>query len=347
MTLSLPAGLRRLLLLSLLVAIPASAATGTITTVKNFTGASTGNIGTLSIGSPVLGPKLTATGLVKYNNRWVFMAKGTAIFDVSFNDASGTRRFVVVRREPANAGAPVLLMLHGAGGDPEGQATLSYVASGVAANGYWAVLPQGRNGNWNVDPASSNGVDDVGFIAKVIDITTGYFKLNGKRLYVSGMSEGGFMSARLSCELSDRIAGSALVAATLSTGLSRACAPAFPRPMLMFDGSSDPIVPYAGGRVGMLSAPDAYSFWLSRLNCAASSTVKSTLPDSTADGTTISLWRNAGCGSGGEVRLYTINNGGHTWPGGYQYLPESSIGKTSTDLSATTELWKVLSSYSR
>lgn len=333
-------------LLAVLFCLPAAAATGTVTTVKNFVGARSGAIGTLSVGSPVYGPKTAANGLVKYNNHWVYLARNTAIFDVTFTDGGSTRRFAIVRPEPATKAAPALLMLHGAGGDPEGQVTLSYVAASVAANGYWAVLPQGLSGSWNTDPLISGGANDVGFIAKVIDIATGYFGLNGKRVYASGMSEGGFMTARLACELSDRIAAFATVAATLSSGLSRACTPSSPRTLLMFSGTADTLVPYNGGRTGVLSVADAFNLWLSRNNCTASSTASSNLPDSVSDGTSVTLKRNSGCGSGGQVRLYTINNGGHTWPGGYQYLPEAQIGKTSQDLSATAELWQQLSTYS-
>ena len=59
----------------------------------------------------------------------------------------------------------------------------------------------------------------------------------------------------------------------------------------------------------------------------------------------ISLTRNTGCGSGREVRLYTITNGGHTWPDGSQYLPESSVGKVSKDINANTEIWKFFSAH--
>src|SRR3546814_3935444 len=78
----------------------------------------------------------------------------------------------------------------------------------------------------------------------------------------------------------------------------------------------------------------AYAYWLSVHNCNPASTMTTALPDVANDGTTITLARNAGCGSGGEVRLYTVDNGGHTWPGGSQFLPDSMTGKTSADLNA-------------
>ncbi|NGY05109.1 alpha/beta hydrolase family esterase [Solimonas terrae] len=328
------------LALSLAQVLPAQAAT-----VPSFVGAHTGPIGTLTVSDPKVAGKYTANTLVSIGGHWLVLPRGTAGFDISFTDGGATRRFLVVRPEPANSGAAAFMMLHGSGGTPEAQANLTSIGNAVVADGFWAVLPESLDNEWNDNPGYSTGVDDVGFNAKVIDIVTGYLHLDAKRVFVSGLSDGAFMAERLGCELSDRIAAVALVAGTMSNGLSSACEPATPRPIMFIDGTADPIVPYDGGRLGVMSAPDAFSFWLSRHNCTASSTMNTALPDVANDGTTISVARNAGCGSGGEVRLYTVTNGGHTWPGGSQYLPESMIGKTSADMNANDEIWSFFSAH--
>lgn len=332
-----------ILLAALLGTAPAFAAT----TVSHFVGAYTGPIGDLTVSDTKKAGKLFANTVVTMNGRLLTLPRGTAAFDISFVHDGTTRRFLVVRPEPASPGAAAFLVLHGNGGTPEAQANLTIIGEGVVANGYWAILPEGVDNTWNDDPGNSTGVDDVGFHAKIIDILTGYLGLDANRLYASGLSNGAFMAERLGCELSDRIAAVALVAGTISKGLSLACAPATPRPILFIDGTADPIVPYAGGRIGVLSAPDAYAFWLSRHNCTASATTTTALPDTVADGTTTSVQTNTGCGSGGEVRLYTVSNGGHTWPGGKQYLSESLIGKTSQDFKANTEIWNFFSAHPR
>ncbi|MGH8444843.1 MAG: alpha/beta hydrolase family esterase [Solimonas sp.] len=331
-----------MILAALLGAAPAFAAT-----VPNFTGAYTGLIGDLTVSDPKKAGNLMANTVVVINGRLVTLPRGTAAFDISFVHAGETRRFLVVRPEPANSGAAGVFVLHGTGGTPEAQFNLTIIGANVVANGFWAILPEAADGGWNDDPGYSNGNDDVGFNAKIIDIATGYLGLDADRLYFSGLSDGAFMVERLGCELSDRVAAVALIAGTISTGLSQACAPATPRSIILVNGTADPIVPYNGGRVGVQSAPVTWSFWLGRHNCNAASTVSTAMPDTAADGTTTTLQRNIGCGSGGEVRQYIVNNGGHTWPGGRQYLSESTIGKTSQDFSINAEMWNFFVAHPR
>ncbi len=236
-------------------------------------------------------------------------------------------------------------MLHGNGGTAENQGNITNAADLVAAQGVWVVLPDALNGTWNGDPANPTGIDDVGFIADAIAILTDNFRADASRIYASGLSMGAFMAERFACERSDLIAATALVAGTITGGLSRACSPANPRPIMFMSGAADPIVPYNGGRIGVQSAPYAFDFWLSLLNCSASASVVTNLPDVANDATTVSLTQNSGCGSGGEVRLYTVNDGGHAWPGGWQYLPVPIIGRTSADIDATEEIWAFVSRY--
>lgn len=331
-----------LLLAGSLCTIPASAAT-----VPGFVGAYTGPIGDLTVSDPKKAGKLTANTVVVINNRLLTLPRGSAAFDVTFPDGGATRRFLVIRPEPATGGAAAFVMMQGSGGTPENQANLTSIGNAVVAKGFWAILPESLGSEWNDNPGYSTGVDDVSFNAKVIDVLTGYLGLDADRIFLGGLSDGAFMAQRLGCELSDRVAAVALVGGTMTNGLSRTCSPATPRPILFMDGTADPIVPYNGGRLGVMSAPDAYNFWLTLHNCTASAAVTTALPDTANDGTTITLTRNTGCGSGGEVRLYTVNNGGHTWPGGSQYLPESMIGKVSRDLDANSELWDFFSAHPR
>lgn len=326
----------------LLASTPASAAT-----VKAFVGQYTGTIGDLTVSTPKAAGKLMANTVVSMNGRLLTLPRGSAAFDVSFEHDGAARRFLVIRPEPANANAAAFIMLHGTGGTPEAQANLTAIGATAVASGFWAVLPEAADGGWNDDPGYSNGTDDVGFNAKVIDILTGYLQLDAHRLFISGLSDGGFMAERLSCELSDRIAATAIVAGTVSNNLARVCSPASPRPILFINGTADPIVPYDGGRLGVASAPTAYALWQTLHNCTASASTSTAMPDSAADGTTTMLARNSGCGSGGEVRQYTVTNGGHTWPGGNQYLPESMIGKTSRDFSANSEIWTFFAAHPR
>jgi polyhydroxybutyrate depolymerase len=115
---------------------------------------------------------------------------------------------------------------------------------------------------------------------------------------------------------------------------------------MMVMGDKDPLVPYNGGNVGnlpgskVLSAQDTIKFWASKNGCTANPS-DSTLPDQDpADGTLVKREEYKSCRDNASVVLYTVQGGGHTWPGGLQYLPETTIGKTSRDFNASEEIWK-------
>ncbi|WP_243393489.1 alpha/beta hydrolase family esterase [Solimonas fluminis] len=314
----------------------------TTATVGTLAGGTTEALDPLLVGATQLTPPYLDHVVIRLQGNNLVLAAGTAAFDATFQHNGRTRRFVVVRPEPAAAGAPVLLLFHGNGGTAENQANLTEVADLVAAEGVWAVMPASVDGVWDDDPARPKGYDDVGFAAAVIAQLQANFSIDPQRVYAAGLSNGSFMTMRLACELSDRIAGFGIVAGSLTGGLESACAPVSPRPLMLVAGSRDPIVPYNGGRIGVRSVPQAFSFWLGRNGCNPAQTLSSALPDIANDGTTVALQANSSCSSGSEVRLYTVTGGGHAWPGGWQYLPVPLIGTTSQDMDATQEIWDFL-----
>ncbi|HSW14359.1 MAG TPA: hypothetical protein VLI06_16045, partial [Solimonas sp.] len=299
--------------------------------------------GDVTIGALRVAPRNTAT-VVKIHDNNLVLNPGTAAFDVYVTHNGLQRTFTVIRPEPAPAAAPMLLMLHGRAGTAEGQANLGYLPKSVVEKRYWAVLPQYHNGSWEDDPGVNRGIDDIGLMRRIIDIMQSRYGIDTSRVYASGFSNGGFMAQRMACELSDRIAAVALVGTSITRGVYNSCAPVTPRPLMFVDGSADPIVPWAGSST-LLSVETAVSMWSARLACGLNPSTTA-LPNTANDGTTIDLRRYTGC-SRGELRLYRVNEGGHTWPGGLQYLPATTVGKTSADLSATSEIWNFVSAYRR
>lgn len=316
-------------------------------TLADISGTVTSPVGDILVGTAQVAGSWLANTVVRIQGRYVTIPRGTAAFEISFTSGGETRRMLVIRPEPARADAPVMLMLHGNGGTGENQANLSSVGNLVATTGIWAVMPDALNGTWDDDPGNALGIGDVAFLSSVIEIMTSNFLADAERVYVAGMSNGAFMAERLACERSDLIAGAAVIAGTITGELARSCSPASPRPILFVAGTADPIVPYDGSRLGLQSAEAAFSAWLTWHNCLSSASTTVALPDIAFDGTTVSLTRNSACGSGGEVRLYTVNGGGHAWPGGWQYLPIPIIGRTSEDINATQEIWDFVSAYTR
>ncbi|WP_162932319.1 alpha/beta hydrolase family esterase [Solimonas sp. K1W22B-7] len=300
--------------------------------------------GNYTVGPTLVAPKNVGTVVKIHGNNLVLAAK-TAAFDVTLTHNGLVRTFTVVRPDPIVAGAPLMLVLHGRGGHAEGQATITNLAKSVAAQGYWAVLPQYYDNTWDDNPGLNPGLDDVGFSRRILDIMQEDFGLNPARTYASGFSNGGFMTERLACELSDRVAAYAFVATSVTRGLYNACAPTVPRPVMFIHGTTDPIVPWAGNsQLALQSVDSAVGMWTARLGCGLNPT-QSALPDTANDGTSIDLFRYS-CGTK-EVRLYRVNNGGHTWPGGSQYLPVGLIGKVSGDMQATDEIWNFVKAYQR
>jgi polyhydroxybutyrate depolymerase len=179
--------------------------------------------------------------------------------------------------------------------------------------------------------------------------------VDGTKIYATGISNGGFMSSRLGCELSNRIAAIAVDAATMeATTIAPSCNPGRPVPAIYIHGTTDPLVPFVGGQMTaggtaggtILSHFQAVDKWISINACSTAPTITD-LPDIANDGTTITQRIYSGGTNGSEVVSYVILNGGHTWPQGYQYLPEAIIGKTSQDMNACEVIWTFFKRFNR
>lgn len=273
------------------------------------------------------------------NGTYVQTTSGTTAVAANLVVAGVSRRYIIVRPNPAPAKAPVLLLLHASGVTPENMANLTEVADFVHTQGFWAVVPAAIGGSWRDDPSISNG-DDTRFISALIDSLVAQ-GVDASRVYAGGYSSGGFMAERLACELSDKVAAFGIDAATLRSGLANVCAPLKPRAKAYFLGTADTIVPYEG-YYNMKSALATMSYWSAKQGCGG--TLASSIPDRVADGTTVQLTRYTGCNAGSiENRLYTVNAGGHAWPGGLtgnQYV-------TTRDIKATGLIWSFVSPYRR
>jgi polyhydroxybutyrate depolymerase len=191
---------------------------------------------------------------------------------------------------------------------------------------------------WPVD-RESDRTRDVRFISELIDTLEAAYNIDPPRIYADGMSQGGAMAFVLSCTLSDRIAAVGMVAAAQSRPFDR-CTDHRPVPMITFHGTADPIVPYQGGPLGDPFSPvkpmyppvrDFTASWARRNRCAAESVESVAAPD-------VTRIEYTNCAEGAPVVLYTIQGGGHTWPGG-KPLPEWRVGPNSNSIDATSQMW--------
>jgi polyhydroxybutyrate depolymerase len=262
--------------------------------------------------------------------------------------AGTTRTFAYYAPPGATRPLPLVVALHGRGGDGDGQDRLSHLAEVARDAGFIVAFPDGHRRSWHdareVGPAAEAHVDDVGFVRAIIDWMVASAGADAGRVFVTGMSNGGFMTGTLACALADRVAAVGMVAATMPEALESACAPGRPVSVAIIAGDEDPLVPYGGGRTrgadgAVLSAEASARLWARLDGCAAAPRTL-VLPDQDPnDGTHTEVTVFGGCAGGAETRLYTVHGGGHTWPGGWAYLGKATVGRTARDFDASRELW--------
>ena len=253
---------------------------------------------------------------------------------------------------------PLIFAIHGGSGTPEGMINIANFKTIADRDKVVLVYPEGVQKNWNDGrPTAPNqlGINDVGFFNQMCDYMINNYSVDAKKIYATGISNGGFMSTRLGCELSNRIAAIAVNAATIeATTIAPNCKPNRPVPALYIHGTTDPLVPFLGGQITaggtaggtVLSHFQAIDKWVTINGCNPTPTVTD-LPDIANDGTTIKQRVYSGGANGSEVVSYVVLNGGHTWPQGYQYLNEAIIGKTSQDMNACEVIWTFFKRFSR
>ncbi|HOY08132.1 MAG TPA: PHB depolymerase family esterase, partial [Saprospiraceae bacterium] len=192
---------------------------------------------------------------------------------------------------------------------------------------------------WNAFGTGSN-VDDVGFISDLIDTLSAAYNIDPQRIYATGMSNGGFMSYSLACELNERIAAIASVTGSMAPIKLASCNPQRPVPVMEIHGTADGVVPYTGQQLTMVAIPDLVSAWAAFNNCNPTPVVTSVPNTNTGDGCTAERFVYSGGDAGSTVEHYKIIGGGHTWPGA-----AFIIGVTNQDFKASQEIWRFFSKY--
>lgn len=240
----------------------------------------------------------------------------------------------------------LVISMHGAGGWPTQQMDLSEWNRLAESQGFIVVYPSGLDYDgprtWSVDRGSGL-LKDVRFISELIDKLEASYNIDPERIYANGFSNGGGMAFVLSCTLSDRIAAVGMVGAAQTLPWTW-CTDHRPVPMITFHGTADRMAPYNGGQSPV--APDRDLFpsipvwtakWAQRNRCGRTPIESTVAADVT--------WREyTNCAEDADVVLYTIHDGGHTWPGG-QPLPEWFVGPTSRSTDATNLMWEFFRSH--
>jgi len=268
----------------------------------------------------------------------------------------GLKRQYMLHLPPQPKGArplPLVVALHAGGGRAAGFARFSGLSALADKAGFAVVYPQGVERHWNDGRtrvgyrAHAEGIDDVGFVVAIIEALAGRRGIARDQVYVVGAANGGMLAMRVACDAADKVRGVAAVMANFPVRLRFRCAPKRPVPILVMNGTADPIMPWRGGEMRMgfrrlgkvLSTEATIAYWAEKNGCSEAARHEP-LPDKApGDGTEVRRDTHENCAAGSRVVLYTIDRGGHTWPGGRQVLPQSEIGKVSRDIVAQNEIW--------
>jgi polyhydroxybutyrate depolymerase len=245
---------------------------------------------------------------------------------------------------------PLVLLFHGGGGTGTRILQQTDFAAKADAKGFIVVAPDGIDNHWadgrgTTDP-EKEGVDDVSFVGQLISHLEANLPIDTTRIYATGASNGGMMTERLGCELSDELAAIAPDVGPMPSNIASTCKPS-PIPFLGIQGGADPLVPLGGGTVkssavlgdgGMvLSAQQTMQLWASLDGCSATASVVHVAP-TVNDGTSVDRYGYSGCSGTASVTYYIVQGMGHCWP---PNPPQSAriAGRSSQNLNATDTIW--------
>ena len=240
----------------------------------------------------------------------------------------------------SEASMPLLFALHGYGSTAEIHKNYTNYQPLAETSKFIVIYPQGSyfqgtftSGNhWNVGSwTAGSTADDVDFINEVIDLVSKKESINQNRIYSSGMSNGGFMSYHLACNLSSRIAAIASVTGSMSKETLENCSPSHPTPILQIHGALDVTVPFNGdSTINMESIDNVFNYWTTYNSCdPIPSLIVTDYVDFSVD-----YQKYNNCLNNVKVELYKISSMGHTWP-----------GKNNYGISATEEVWNFVSQF--
>lgn len=274
----------------------------------------------------------------------------------------GRVRSYLLHRPPQASGGrpiPLVMLLHGGGGNASGMERMSGMNAIADKEGFFVVYPdgtaaRGQSFTWNAGAccgyALTEKVDDVGFLTALLDKFEAELPVDRSLIAVGGISNGAMMAYRFGAERAERVAAIASVSGTIGGQAKGQAAYVIPMPkvpvaVVAFHGTNDRYVPYEGGASSSpfakgredLSVAQSMAFWSRSNGCSSQSTRAVTAH--------VRLTEYGGCRTGGDVWLYTIEGGEHSWPGGHlqQTFLEGTLDPLgmaiNTEISASELMW--------
>lgn len=278
-------------------------------------------------------------------------------------EAGGLKRTYHVHlpaEPPIEQQFPLVFIFHGSGDNGPGMEAFSRFSTLADREKFIAVYPDAISQNWNDGREAAsilsqlNKVDDVSFVSAMIREISSKHPVDPKRIHAAGFSNGGIFVHYLASHLSGQFAAIADVSGGIAEPFAAKFKPASPVSVFIIHGTKDPMVPFQGGDVDfggfgrIIKTDDTIKLWLKKLE-PANPPASGVLPDVNADDHCKVNWTRwkGSADSGCELLFYGIDGGGHTWPGGPQFLPVNVIGNVCRDVEATEAIWDFFSKHPR
>ncbi|MCX6191789.1 MAG: T9SS type A sorting domain-containing protein [Flavobacteriia bacterium] len=244
----------------------------------------------------------------------------------------------------ANTAVPLLFNFHGYTSNSNEQMIYGNFRNIADTANFLVVHPQGtldvnNTTHFNVGWGGSS-VDDVGFTEALLDSLLAAYSIDQNRIYAVGMSNGGFMSFRLACDLSAKIAAVGSVTGSMTPSTLGNCNATHPMPIIQIHGTTDPTVPYNGSAGWTASITNVLNHWATFNNCSSVPTVVNVPNTNALDGSTVEKYTYENGDNCSEVVHFKVTNGQHTWPGSI-----INLAGTNFDINASVEIWNFLSKY--
>ncbi len=249
--------------------------------------------------------------------------------------------------------APLVIVLHGHGESAQNFERYTGMSAKADAEGFIAVYPQaqGDPSDWHTAIDGPRKRDDIAFVREIINALEHTYRIDHRRIYAAGHSNGGIMTYRLASTLSDKLAAVGVTAGSIGMVDSlgdtlRIAPPPHPVSVIHFHGRADPSVPYAGGPESdgpdnIVSVRNTIAFWIAADRCPRAPASRTVSADRN-----VIVESYAPCASGTGVTLYTIIDGVHRWPG--DEVPWYTFpGRDDSDVVATDIMWAFFAAHPR
>jgi polyhydroxybutyrate depolymerase len=241
---------------------------------------------------------------------------------------------------------PVVFNFHGGGMTMAEQMLYTQMNHAADRHQFIVVYPLGIKNDWNVGFGMSylEGSDDIGFTEALLAKLKQDYRVDGQRVYATGLSRGGFFTLRIAAELPQLFAAVASVGGPMPEPVVQHHAKPAKVGVLLIHGTADKVVAYDGKPGGYLSAQDSYAYWLKR-NDISTAASRRIIDADKGDGTDVH-WIEQSNGQQ-TVALATVREGGHTWPGADAFNVGLPIGNTTRDIDANEIIWRFFEKHIR